>query len=53
MDRIPLSAEEHEIQYLAMKHGMRKEQIKQIIQQSGSRSRKETEDAIAKHKENA
>jgi uncharacterized protein YpmB len=53
MDRKLVSAEDHEIEYLATKHGMTKEQVKQIIQQTGSRSRKEIEAAIARYKENA
>ena len=53
MDPKLVSAQEHEIEYLATKHGMSKEQVKQIIQQTGSRSRKEIEGAIAKYKENA
>jgi hypothetical protein len=53
MDRKLVSSEEHEIEYLARKHGLSKDEIKKIIEKAGSRSRKEVEDAIAKHKQSA
>jgi hypothetical protein len=53
MDPKLVSAEDHEIEYLARKHGMSKDEIKQIIEKAGSRSRKEVEAAIARHKQSA
>jgi DNA-binding transcriptional MerR regulator len=41
MDRKLVSAPEHEIEYLARKHGTSVEKVKEIIQQTGSRSREE------------
>jgi hypothetical protein len=38
---------------VAAKHGMTREQVKQITQQTGSRSRKEIEAAITRHKDDA
>lgn len=49
MDRKLVSAQDHEIEYLARKHGTTVQKVKDIIQQTGSRSRKEIEEALDKH----
>ena len=46
MDRKLVSAQDHEIEYLARKHGTTVEKVKEIIRQTGSRSRKEIEEAL-------
>lgn len=43
MDRKLVSVQDHEIEYLARKHGTTVANVKAIIQQTGSRSRKEVE----------
>ena len=48
MDRKLVSAQEHEIEYLARKHGTTVEKVKEIIQQTGSRSREQIEAALDK-----
>ncbi|MGB2819094.1 MAG: hypothetical protein WBA53_10750 [Burkholderiaceae bacterium] len=48
MDRNLVSQQEHEIEYLARKHGTTVEKVKEIIQQTGSRSREEVEEALDK-----
>jgi hypothetical protein len=48
MDRKLVSAQDHEIEYLARKHGTTVEKVKQIIQKTGSRSRKQIEEALDK-----
>ena len=48
MDRKLVSAQEHEIEYLARKHGTSVEKVKEIIQQTGSRSREQIEAALDK-----
>ena len=49
MDRNLVSAQEHEVEYLARKHGTTVEAVKAIIQQTGSRSRKQIEEALENH----
>ena len=49
MDRSLVSAQEHEIKYLARKYGTTVEKVKEIIQQTGSRSRKQIEEALEQH----
>jgi len=46
MDRNLVSQQEHEIEYLARKHGTTVEKVKEIIKQTGSRSRKQIEEAL-------
>ena len=48
MDRKLVSAQEHEVEYLAKKHGTTVERVKEIIQQTGSRSREQIEAALEK-----
>jgi DNA-binding transcriptional MerR regulator len=48
MDRKLVSAQDHEIEYLARKHGTTVEKVKEIIKQTGSRSRKQIEAALDK-----
>jgi hypothetical protein len=48
MDRKLVSAEEHEIEYLARKHGTTKETVLEIAQETGSRSREQIEAALDK-----
>jgi hypothetical protein len=45
MDRNPLSVQEHEIEYLALKHGMSVETVKAFTQ-IGGRSREQVEAAL-------
>ncbi len=49
MDRNLVSAQEHEFEYLACKHGTTVEKVKEIIQQTGSRSRQQIEEALEQH----
>ena len=49
MDRNLVSAQEHEIEYLARKHGTTVEKVKEIIAQTTSRSRREIEEALDQH----
>jgi hypothetical protein len=49
MDPKLVSAQEHEIEYLARKHGTTVARVKEIIRQTGSRSRTEIEEALDKH----
>lgn len=49
MDRKLVSAQDHEIEYLARKHGTTVERVKEIIEPTGSRSRKQIEEALDKH----
>jgi methylphosphotriester-DNA--protein-cysteine methyltransferase len=49
MDRNLVSQQEHEIEYLARKHGTTVEKVKEIIKQTGSRSRKQIEEALDQH----
>jgi hypothetical protein len=46
LDRKPVSAQEHEIEYLARKHGNTVEKVREVIQQTGSRSREQIEAAL-------
>lgn len=46
MDRNLVSQQEHEIRYLAQKHGISVEKVREIIRQTGSRSRKQIEEAL-------
>jgi hypothetical protein len=46
MDRKLVSAQDHEIEYLARKHGTTVEKVKEVIKQTGSRSRRVIEDAL-------
>ena len=46
MDRDLVSAQPHELEYLAKKHGTTVERVKEIIRQTGSRSRREVEEAL-------
>lgn len=48
MDRKLVSAQEHEFEYLARKHGTTVERVKEIIQQTGSRSREQIKAALDK-----
>ena len=48
MDPKLVSAQEHEIEYLARKHGTTVERVKEIIQRTGSRSREQIEEALDK-----
>ena len=48
MDRKLVSAEDHEIEYLARKHGTTKEKVIEIAKQTGSRSREQIEAALDK-----
>jgi hypothetical protein len=48
MDRDLVSAQPHELEYLARKHGTTVERVKEIIRQTGSRSRREIEEALDK-----
>ena len=48
MDRKLVSAQEHEIEYLAKKHATTVERVKEVIQQTGSRSREQIEAALDK-----
>ena len=48
MDRKLVSAQEHEVEYLARKHGTTVEKVKEIIAQTGSRSREQIEAALDK-----
>ena len=48
MDRKLVTAEEHEIEYLARKHGTTKEKVLEIAQETGSRSREQIEAALDK-----
>ena len=49
MDPKLVSAQEHELEYLARKHGTTVEKVKEIIRQTGSRSREQIEAAMDKH----
>jgi hypothetical protein len=49
MDRKLVSIEDHEIDYLARKHGTTAAKVKEIIRQTGSRSRRQVEEALDKH----
>ena len=46
MDRNLVSAQEHEIEYLARKYGISVEQVKAVIGRTRSRSREEIEKAL-------
>jgi len=46
MDRNLVSEQEHEIEYLARKYGTSVDKVKEIIKQTGSRSRKLIEEAL-------
>ena len=48
MDRDLVSAQPHELEYLARKHGTTVERVKEIIQETGSRSREQIEAALDK-----
>ena len=48
MDPTLVSAQEHEIEYLARKHGTTVAKVKEVIQQTGSRSRKQIEEGLDK-----
>ena len=48
MDRKLVSAQEHEIEYLAKKHGTTVEKVKEVIEQTGSRSREQIDAALDK-----
>jgi len=49
MDRNLVSAQEHEIEYLARKHGTTVARIKEIIRLTGTRSRRQIEEALDQH----
>jgi hypothetical protein len=49
MDRKLVSSVEHEIEYLARKHGTTVEKVREIIRRTGSRSRKEIDEAVGSH----
>ncbi|MGB2818896.1 MAG: hypothetical protein WBC37_16920 [Burkholderiaceae bacterium] len=49
MDRKRVSAQHHEIEYPARKHGTTVERVKEIIRQTGSRSRRQIEEALDRH----
>ena len=46
MDRESASAQPHELEYLARKHGTSVERVKEIMLKTGSRSREQIEAAI-------
>lgn len=48
MDRKLVSGQDHEIEYLARKHGTTVERVKEIMRKTGSRSRREIEEALEK-----
>ena len=48
MDRKLVSAEDHEIEYLARKHGTTVAKVREIALQTGSRSREQIEAALDK-----
>ena len=48
MDRKLVSAQDHEIEYLARKHGTTVERVKEIMRQTGSRSRRQIEEVLDK-----
>jgi hypothetical protein len=48
MDPKLVSAEDHELEYLARKHGTTVAKVKEIIKQTGSRSREQIEAALDK-----
>ena len=48
MDRKLVSAEDHEIEYLARKHGTTKDKVLEIAHATGSRSREQIEAALDK-----
>ena len=48
MDRKLVSAEDHEIEYLARKHGTTVAKVRKIALQTGSRSREQIEAALDK-----
>ena len=48
MDRNLVSAEDHEIEYLARKHGTTVAKVREIALQTGSRSREQIEAALDK-----
>jgi hypothetical protein len=48
MDRDLVSGEPHELEYLARKHGTTVENVKRVIAETGSRSRRQVEEALDK-----
>jgi hypothetical protein len=48
MDRKLVSAQDHEIEYLARKHGTSVDKVREIIRQTGSRSCEQIEAALDK-----
>jgi uncharacterized protein YbcC (UPF0753/DUF2309 family) len=52
MDRNLVSSQDHEIEYLARKHGTTVEKVRAIIAQTKSRSRREIEEALDQHFQN-
>jgi hypothetical protein len=48
MEHKLVPAQDHEIECLARKHGTTVEKVKEIIKQTGSRSRKQLEEALDK-----
>jgi hypothetical protein len=48
MDRDLVSSQPHELEYLARTHGTTVENVKRVIEQAGSRSRRVIEEALDK-----
>ena len=48
MDRDLVSAQPHELEYLARTHGTTVEEVKRVIEETGSRSRRVIEEALDK-----
>jgi hypothetical protein len=46
MDHDLISAQPHELEYLARKHGTTVERVRELIEQTGSRSREKIEAAL-------
>ena len=48
MDRKLVSQQQHELEYIAKKHGVTVERVKEIKKQLGTRSRKKIEEELGK-----
>ena len=51
MDRKLVSLEPHELEYFARKHGTTVERVREIMERTGSRSRKEVDAALVQQYE--
>jgi hypothetical protein len=49
MDRKLVSHQQHELQHLAQKYGVTVERVKEVMKQTGSRSRKKLEAELSKN----